>query len=401
MTSVLSQVLNSGGNIAVTVLVARSSTVTEFGAWALGYAFFIVATSAARAVSSTPQILRSGDGDALSSSPSGALSLAAGVGALIGLAAGVTVSLTGNPVLGIVFSVLVPLGCLHDAVRYWAIGQLRPGSALLVDATWTGVQALGFLALSTSQNVGAVSLTLDWGLGLVMSCSLGIYLFRPRFGFSVARRFYTANRWMSHRLAVDTVIMSIQSVGVVGLLGSLYGLQAVGAFRAGQTLLGGMNLVVSGLAPAALAIGSRHVRSGGGVVPVFVAWAVPVSILGALYGALLLSIPPRVGSKIFGETWELVAAVLLPFALQPAVRGPVTGIQVALQASRRLNAALLQRSIATAILVCSTLGGSVLFGVEGAAWGLFLGTFGGSLSALVYSCLSQFRTNAIPKETDS
>lgn len=378
--------MNSGGNLLVTIMVARSSSVQQFGIWSLAYTAFIIAITFSRGVASSPELLNARSEAAERRNPLGCLAVSFAIGVLASLCvlAGAVAFPAFRPA-GLIFAVFIPIACQQDTLRFLAFARGNPKHAALLDSVWTVAQAIGFGALVGWNVRGTVLPTLVWGMGALLAVAIGLWGYGSAGNVRAARVFLRDNNWAGKRLLADTVLVTIGIHGVTLALAAWSGIEAVGAFKAGQTLLGGMNLLVAGLTPTATVTAIRRTAAGFDPKTIFWQWVAVLTVAGATYGGLVYFLPSSWGQAILGDSWHVAAPLLLAFALQAASRGPITGAQILLRARYELNRALVLRVWATVAMGVFSIGGAVLGDAAGGAWGFLGGTLVGNVFALWYA----------------
>lgn len=383
---IVSQAMNSGGNLLVAIMVARSSSVQQFGIWSLAYSAFIIAITFSRGVASSPELLNARSEAAELRNPLGCLAVSFAVGVLASMCvlAGAVVFPALRPA-GLIFAVFIPIACQQDTLRFLAFAQENPKRAALLDGVWTVAQAIGFGALVGWNVRGTVLPTLVWGMAALLAVVIGLRDYGSAGNVRAARDFLRDNKWAGKRLLADTVLVTISMHGVTLALAAWSGIEAVGAFKAGQTLLGGINLLVAGLTPMATIAAIRRTAAGFDPKTIFWQWVAVLTVVGASYGGLVYFLPSSWGRAILGDSWHVAAPLLLAFALQAASRGPITGAQILLRARYELNRALVLRAWATVAMGAFSIGGAVLGGAAGAAWGYLGGTLIGNVFAFWYA----------------
>jgi len=381
---VISQGLNSVGNVALAVMVARQSSVTEFGAWSTAYIGYLLAISVVRALASTPQLLNTDEKADRDVDIQGSLSLAAGIALASSLAMGLIALLA--PALrtaSLAFACVIPFALLQDSYRYVFFGRREAFSAARVDFVWTGSQAVGF-SLLVLLPAGVLAPTLIWGAGAAIAAAWGAIATGALPSARAAIRFARMNRWAGWNLLADAGLLAVSTNAVFLVLIATDGLASVGALRAGMTLMGGLTLLVLGLTPVVTVEGIRALRSGRSETYIVATWTLTLTVLGAVYGLPLLILPDPWGTALLGETWKLASPLLLALVLQGVIRGPFTGAQIALRAQYALNSALRLRAwTSVPNIICPVFGGLVA-GASGAAWGIFAGAMAANLVSLTF-----------------
>lgn len=376
---VISQGLNSAGNVALAIMVARQSSVNEFGAWSTAYIGYLLALSVVRALANDPQILNSDQAARREVDAPGALSLVAWISLVTSLAM-CLVAVFVPPVRAafLAFACVAPFALLQDSYRYVFFARRAPFSAARVDFIWTGAQALGFSSLALLP-AGILAPTLIWGAGAAMAAAWAALATGELPRARAAIRFARDNRWAGRNLLADAGLLAVSTNAVFLVLIATDGLASVGALRAGLTLMGGLSLLVFGLTPVATVESIRALRSGRSEAYILVTWTLTLTVLGAAYGLPLLILPDPWGDALLGETWTSVAPFLLALVLQGIVRGPFTGAQIVLRARYSLDSALRLRLWTSVPNILFPVLGCLVAGVAGAAWGIFAGTMAANL----------------------
>jgi hypothetical protein len=367
-------------------MVARSSSVEEFGLWNLAYAAFIIAIALSRGAASSPELLNARTEAARRRNPSGCLAVSFGIGTLASMC--VLVAAAVFPAFrpaALIFAVFIPIACQQDTLRYLAFAEGNPKRAALLDSVWTVTQAIGFGVLVAWKVQSVVFPTLIWGIGALLAAAMGLCEYGSVGNVRAARAFLRDNMWAAKRLLADTVLVTIGVHGVILALAAWSGIEAVGAFRAGQTLLGGMNLLVAGLVPTATVTAIQRIGAGFDPRVIFWRWIAVFTVAGVAYGGFVYYLPSSWGQALLGDSWHVAAPLVLAFALQAASRGPIAAAQILLGAQYELNRALVLRALATASMGAFSIMGAVLGDAEGAAWGFLAGTLVGNVFALWYA----------------
>jgi O-antigen/teichoic acid export membrane protein len=143
------------------VVVARTSTPREFGAFSIAYSLALLTIGGIRgAVGETLSVMIHDRSD-------GAAALGASL--LIGTATGLTVGLLGilwpepglKPWL-LSFAVGLPLLAMQDAGRFVGFASGRPGVAALSDGIWLTLQVVLWLAFAASGALTGISALMGW-----------------------------------------------------------------------------------------------------------------------------------------------------------------------------------------------------------------------------------------------
>jgi O-antigen/teichoic acid export membrane protein len=370
------QALSSLSNLAVGVVVARSSTVADFGVYALAFGGYTIALNISRAVATEPLAVRhSGQRSsawerAVRASTATAL-LAGFVGLIVGLAIAAFPGVPSKGVL-IAFAVTMPGLLLQDAWR-WAFFVVGEGKkAFLNDLVWLLAMLVIFGGLYLSGSASAVTLTFGWGLGAVIAAVAG------RFQAGVSPRRQLIREWLrTHRdLSPKYVgeMLAVSGTIQVYMLGitAAAGLAATAGIRGAQVLLGPVNVLNQGIRMISVPEAARALRHSYRRL-----WLVGLAIsfgvgAGALaWGAVFLLLPPVVGRELLGPgVWTQAHSVLTPVILLQAFGASNAGAFAIMRALTAATRGLRTRLISSVILITCGVGGAALWGPRGAAWGL-------------------------------
>ncbi|HEY9369461.1 hypothetical protein [Streptomyces sp.] len=371
--SVLDQAAASLTNIAVLVIAARAATADGFAAFSLVYITFTVLLGVNTAYVGQTVVLERGADGALGAAARSSVaatavaSLAAGL--LLAVGGAVAGGGTGRAFLAL--GAVLPIVFVQDALRY-AFSVLRqPHRALVADL----VRLAGVLPALLVQPDGtsAARLVLVWGVSALPAVLLGLALLRPFVaGHRADLRRYVGRDHLGRRFVVEYAVGSGSSQLAVLGLGLLAAPLAVGALRGASTVFGPLNVLftsVNAFGPPLLGrAGARRatVRAaallGGVLALVALGWA-----------TVLAALPDRIGRELLGATWESASALLPATGAQYAVMALGTCGLVTLRVLSP-RATLSVQVVFSLLSVALMLGGYVLAGVLGAAWGLAAGS---------------------------
>jgi O-antigen/teichoic acid export membrane protein len=375
--STADQVISSLSNFALSVLVARQVTVTEYGAFALSFALYGYLVTVSRLLVSQPLAIRYSGADPAAFSHAARQSTGAAIMVALAPAAGMTVvgSIVGGtvgPTL-IATAALLPGLLLQDAWRTVFIARGQPRVAAANDAAWGVFQVAFVLAVSAAGRGSAVGYLSAWGLAGCVAAALGAV----QAGFTPAPR--EAWRWLAAHWDLSRYFVS-ELIAINGatqlmliLVAAVGGLSVTGALRGAQVLTGpvtilamsGMAFVIPELARRPWIVGRRLIKACLGV-------SGAVVLLATAWAALLLVLPDALGRQLMGNTWTSVDRILVPtviaMIISVASLGPTCGVY-AVKLPRVLFP--LQLMSAPAILV-GGVGGLLIGGAFGAATGIAL-----------------------------
>ncbi|MFF0271247.1 hypothetical protein [Kribbella sp. NPDC004536] len=370
------QALSSLSNLAVGVVVARSSTVADFGVYALAFGGYTIALNVSRAVSTEPLAVRhSGSRTpawqrAVRASTATAL-LTGFLGLLVGLAVVAVPPVPSKGVL-IAFALTMPGLLLQDAWR-WAFFVVGEGQKAFVnDLIWLLAMLAIFGGLYLTGTQSAFTLTFAWGLGAVIAAIAG------RFQAGVAPRRQLIREWVRRNWDLSPKyvgeMLAVSGTIQVYMLGitAAAGLVATAGIRGAQVLLGPVNVLNQGIRMISVPEAARALRHSYRRL-----WLVGLAIsfgvgAGALaWGAVFLLLPAVVGRELLGPgVWNQAHTVLIPVILLQALGASNAGAFAILRALTAATRGLRVRLISSVVLITCGITGAYLWGPKGAAWGL-------------------------------
>jgi O-antigen/teichoic acid export membrane protein len=373
--NLVDQVISSGTNAALSFLVARSVSSADFGGFAVAFTVFSLSTGVSRAVSTSPMGVR------FTSVPPAEFALAAGASVGSAFALGVLTGLgclvAGGLVGGAAGVALVALGVVlpgllsQDAWRLVFFAEGRPKAAALNDAVWAVFQlgAVGALVVSGSASIGL--LVGAWGLSAGAAAVLGLRQSAVR-----PRPTATVNWLRTHRNLTGYVLaeyVTLQGAQQAALLviASVASLEAIGALRGAQVILGPITILSVGVYSFALPEFSRRrstlsIRGwlrGGLALSAF-------GIVAAVsWGSLFFVLPDSVGEALLGASWTGTQSVLLPSLVGMCGSAAAAGPGTLLLAMDRARVTFWGCTVLAFLLLTLGVGGVLIGGATGAAWG--------------------------------
>jgi O-antigen/teichoic acid export membrane protein len=375
------QAASSLSNFAVGIYVARSLGLSAFGVFSLAWVTYGVVLSVSRGLATDPLVVRfSGVPEA---SWRGAVTRASGtalgVGGVIGAACLVAGTALGGRV-GPAFAclgVVLPGLLVQDAWRYSFFAAGTGRKAFVNDVVWGVALAPALLAAA---RVGSVSaFVLAWGGSAAVAAGYGCLQsgLRPR--PAGARRWLREHRDLGYRYLVENVGVSGASQLRAYGLGAIVGVAAVGVVRGAELLLGPFMAVLMGLSLVTVAEAARVLRRAphrlGGFCLVLGGGQ---AVAALLWGGALLLVPDRLGELVLGDVWSAASALIVPVTLGVAGAGLGTGAAAGLRALAAARRSLRCQLFASACYVGGGLGGAVVAGTAGSAWGVAAASLCGS-----------------------
>jgi O-antigen/teichoic acid export membrane protein len=375
--STADQVISSLSNFALSVLVARQVSATEYGAFALSFALYGYLVMASRLLVSQPLMVRFSGVDhaefvRAAGQSTGAAVAVALVPAGAMMLAGVLVGGTVGPTL-VATAAMLPGLLLQDSWRMVFFASGRPRSAAANDAVWGVVQLVLVVAVAAAGYGSAVGYLLAWGLAAWVAAALGAVQAGLAPAPSRASRWLVAHWDLSRYFVAELAAISGATQLMLVLVAAIGGLAVAGTLRGAQVLTGpvtlltlsGMAFAIPELARRPWIVGRRLLLAGAGI-------SAAVVVPTAVWGVLLLLLPDDLGRQVLGDTWAGVDSILVPTVVAMVVSvaslGPTCGVYAA-----KLPRVLfpLQLMAAPAFLV-GGVGGVLVGGAYGAAVGIAL-----------------------------
>jgi O-antigen/teichoic acid export membrane protein len=377
------QAFSSLTNFALGVFVARTVGPQDFGAFSLAFATYLVAMGVSRAVAIEPLTIRysacsEDEWRAAAARGTGAAAVAGILTGLVCLAAG----LMADGALGQAFvglAIFLPGLLIQDSWRFAFFALGRGRSALVNDAVWAAVlfPLLGLVAYTGERSV--IWPVLAWGCAASTAAIVGAFQ-----GGVIPRPLLARSWWREHRdiaphyIGEFVSLTGARQLGIFGV-GGVAGLVAVGALRAGQILLGPMKVLFMGIHLVAIPEAARMLKAGNRLTRAMVALSAVLTTVGFAGGLFLVFLPDQFGNALLRDTWAPAQPVLLPLTFVVGGSGAVTGAVVGLRALAASSRSFRARGVMSALELALMIGGAVIGGAVGAAWGSAAATWLGVL----------------------
>lgn len=373
--NIVDQALSALGNMLLMVVVAREVDGTAFGAFAIGFLVFGIAVAFSKALGGQPLQIRH-----TTDSPEQFARAAAqvqGFTVWLGVAIGAGTALVGaflpGPVGAALLAVAVCLPGLlvQDVQRMAFFANGRAEHAALIDLIKTVVQfALLFALLGAGlDDVGL--LTLSWGLAACVSAATGCVVLSSWPALLQARAWWRRHRDLSGYLVAEYAVgLGAAQIGtlLVPVLGTT---RDAGSIRAGQTLLGPLNVLGTALLSFAVPEVSRHRGADASArLRGLTAISGGLTVVTLAYAGALLVLPEPVGRALFGDSWAGAAGVLLPLGVNAVASALNLGPGALLLGMGLARKTLTFNLVKGPVLLALLIPGTLLYGATGAAWAL-------------------------------
>jgi len=378
------QAVTSMVSFVVGIVVARSLGAAEFGAFSLAWVTYGVVVNISRGLATDPLAVR------FSGVPrkvwKTAVASSSGMAIAVGLATGAICVAVGTALGGKPGAAFVALGLvlpglmLQDSWRFAFFASGQGGKAFLSDITWA-MALVPLLYLAKHDGPSVTKFVLAWGAAGIFAALVSGLQAR------VVPRLFRARQWFrDHRdlglryLAENVTISGAYQLKMYGL-GAFAGIAAVGTVRGAEMMLGPFFIVLSGIGLVAVPEAARMLRRSLHALRMFCLLLGSAQALAALaWGlALVLIMPHAWGHAVLGEVWDATEPLLLPATLSVMFASFYTGASAGLRALGVARRSLRAQLWASAAYLIGGVGGGILNGALGSAWGAAGATFVGAI----------------------
>jgi hypothetical protein len=271
---------------------------------------------------------------------------------------------------------------LQDSWRFAFFARANGRQAFMNDAVWAIVlfPSLGLVVWTGHASV--FWLTLAWGGAATAAGMVGALQARV-IPHALDASVWLRSQWdLAPRFLGEFMALSGTTQLSFYFIGAIASLEAVGALRAAQILLGPVYAFSIGLRLVATPEVVRLAKQSAGRVRA--ACAVLSAGLGGatlLWGTAFLLAPARAGAELLGPSWQPARRALVPMTLLMASGGVIGGATAGLRALASARRSFRARVFTSFARIAGGVAGAALGGMLAAAWGLAIS---GCLGAFVY-----------------
>lgn len=380
------QALSSMTNFAVGILVARSVSLPDFGAYALAFSAYSFILGISRALATEPFAVRF-----IIAEPEQlrrARAAVAGIALLTGLAFLVVALLLSQMLaaeyrsLAICLGVVLPGLLVQDSIRQILFCAGRGRSAFYNDLLWAVLMVPAFGGVFLSGSASSATLVLAWGAAATLAAVVGCVQCRVVPGIGLAKSWLQSQRRLWAPFLVEGAAINGSQQIVFFAIGAFVGLTAVGEMKLVLVLLGPVNVLVQGLGVVAVPEAARAIAAGRSrFLRVTSVFSLAVSFGALLWGLTVLLLPGSWGEALVGQGWLTASALVLPMFLVQVFNGAKTGAAVGLRGMGAARRSMWTRISTSSLVVVASVAGAAAAGLPGAAWGLVLAA---ALSAVLW-----------------
>ncbi len=367
------QGVSSLSNIVVAIIVARSVSATEFGAFGVAMVVYQLSLGLTRAAVTDPLLSQHSH----ESRDQRARHVPRMVGSVLTLALGLSVAVLAVGVLlnGPAGQALVALGWVLPLVLVQDLGRYifvidRPQSALVIDIAWLAGIAVALPLAPADAGVGwyVAAWGLSGGVGGLIAASIerpSPRRIRPVAWLAAEREASSryVGEWMSSQLAGNLTTLAV---------GPIAGLPALGAVRAAQVLYGPLNTLHAGIYLAIVPDGARVREDRGRLRRLMLASTSLIVGAAVLWMVACVVMPDSLGESLFGASWAQGRDLVVPMGLAMIVSSAATGGFAGIRALGDPRASLRARLATMPGELAAPVGGVAIGGASGYVYGLLI-----------------------------
>ena len=369
------QTLSSLTNFALTVLVARSVGVTEFGYFAIVLTIYLTSLGISRAAITSPLSIRFSTcpqrewQDAVRSATGSVLVLAT----FMGIACAVVGLFVQDPLRGalVALGVCLPGLLVQDSWRFAFFASGHKSQAFVNDLVWGVTLVVLFVPVLLSTYDGVGWFVAAWGGAAAIAAAFGAYQARliPKPGAALTwwRNHRDLSDWFTYEFLAIRGSVQVAIFAIAAMLS----VHAVGALRAGGVLFGASNILVLGLGLVAVPEGVKLLSTSvAGFRHTMLSLSGIVGVIALAWGGVLVVLPDGIGTALLGETWPAARELLLPLGLATAFGAAAIGFTSGLRSLAAAKTIFRARLLVTVLLLAGVFAGALIGrSAQGVAWG--------------------------------
>lgn len=381
-SALVDQLLSSGSGLIVFVLVAHTGSRATMGSVSFALIVNGLLLGTMRAMVGEVALIRSrreGADPRREAQTAVLLALLGSLGsaALLLAVAGLLHNETGRYFA--LVAIALPFVHVQDVLRYIAYSAKRVGDAIVIDGAWLGVQLVVSTAFFLAGEETPTRLFVAWGIGAAAGALLGLV----RTGLRPSREGLGA-WWAEDRRRMASFFADyFFSTGIVQAsflaLGVVLGRSSFGTFRLGATAVSPLVNAMAGVRVLGLVRLSDRSRDAAAAMRTAVWYGIGLTVAGFGYLLLLSVAPLTMGIDLLGDAWEQARTVALITATGEALRlgsFAATDFVKVFSTGKRL---VRTRIIGSVFVVVGALAGGAAAGPEGAALGVGIAAFIGTV----------------------
>lgn len=375
LLGIIDQFTFSASSAILAIAGARYLTASEFGEFATVSVCILISAGVSRAAVGESLAIRSDAGTLDDRTSAAGYAVPATISAVIGviLLALVHVLLLQLQVGMIALTLLATVAAaVAEHGRLESFNTTQAGLAFRGDLLWLALQ-ITLLVIAIGQGYLTPELLLAiWAASALVAATYVLH----RLGSRVLRRETYVWRAPLRRTSISLTWEFVCTAGATQLafliIGSMSGIQAVGAFRAVQVVFGPLStLAVAVRSVLAPFLFERHRTDAGsgqfvrrGLILFVAVGAVSVIYVVIAVYASQFAAAPLFGDDLAGS----ITLVLLPYGAYRASNAVSVSVTVAMRAQGRVIESVLLRSVEAIGLLLASAAATYAWGIAGAAW---------------------------------
>ena len=332
--AIIDQALASGSNFLLAILVVRSVSPADFGAFSIAVLIYVLSVGVSRALTTEPLAIRFGRAvNPIMAQAPRCLGLALCLGTLVGAACVVAALSTGGTLQSVllVLGVTFPLLIMQDAGRVACFALGRPRRAAANDAVWALVQLPLVAVVMVQSDAETWHYVAAWLVPGAIAGALMLVQLRVLPSLRGARAWFADTRKLAIPLVWNYGLTTAPAYLLYALMPIVASLYELGMARSAYLPYGFFGVVFQSawlvLIPAASRRSSAHIAR-------LAAWSSAGLGALALFWSIVLAVavPAQLGVTLFGESWNDTSAIRLIFAAAVVAQAIGVGPLVALRA---------------------------------------------------------------------
>ena len=381
LAAAANEAVDSLSNFVFSVWVAREVAAPEFGAFAIAYSIVQISVGLSQGVASMPMMVRYATSSwRTSRKVAGEVTGATLVVSLLPVLAfaGLAVGFHGQSLAScsVAFAVIVPGLLLQNCCVLVFYNREQANLALLNNVLWLVLQLPLMVALPRLvHSHHAWVYILAWGIAAYLATAVSLAQLR------VVPRVHRFPEWFRRRrssivdLSVENVVDRVSTQSATWALASTAGFSETAGVRAGQIPLGIPRIFIQGLAPMALAEGTRlYARRPKALVTFVRSWSLGNTAVCAVLGIVLVLLPEHIGKIIGGASWHYAHPLLGYVVLITIGNAILVPAQTGLKCVGATRASALARTATAPLPTLGAVVGGLLVSGRAAVIGMAVGS---------------------------
>ena len=302
--ALVDQLLSTGTNFLIALILVRRVSVREYGAFSLIVIIYVLVTGAVRVLNVDPLLIRHAyDVEGLKRRTPQALAVAAGIGVAVSAALVVSAALAPSMrSLLLVLAVTMPLLLVQDAGRALCFAQRRAALGAASDGAWAVVEVAALaLVVVLAPDAPVWLLAATWlGAGAIAGLAVA-RLLATRLDISYAREWFADSRDLGLPLVWVFALSAAPTYLLFAFAPLVSGLAQLGAARAAYIPFGVFGVVLQGSALVLLPAAAR--RDDDERSRLARQASLALGLLATAWTATVLLAPGSLGTHLFGDSW--------------------------------------------------------------------------------------------------